>query len=104
TCVACRWEPGSDVIRLARRLIVLQVTGDARHLSGAKAGRAVTRLAGELTVRNAERHAGHRAVFPLRGSPARGPVTLLALRAELEAIAIVLAARPVTVEAARGRA
>src|SRR5262249_28600735 len=100
--LAGRCEARRHVIGRACGLIVLQMARHARGLS-LEGVVAVTGLARERTMRRTQRQAGHR-VIPSCGRPTHGPMTLLGLRSDLQAVAIVLPPRPVTVEAARRRA
>jgi hypothetical protein len=55
-------------------------------------------------MRGTKRHTCHAAMVPLNGGPRRRAVAGFTLRAELQTVSIVLAARPVTVQTLRRRA
>jgi len=101
--VARRREPGRGVVRRFRGLVILQVTRGARRLRGLEGVVGVARLARQPLVSDTKRHRRHRAVIPAHGRPRRGPVALFALRAELQAEAVVLPAHPMAVVTFRRR-
>ncbi len=95
-------EAGGRVIWCARVLVILLMTGDTAGLRGAERVVAVARLTRDLTVRGAQWQSGHGGMVPSHLGPRRSAVALLALRAELQTIAIVLTTYPVTVKALGG--
>jgi hypothetical protein len=104
TGLARRGEARGHVVGRLRRLVVLLVATEAGRVGGLEVAVQVTRLAGELAMRPVERHAGVGGMIEPHRRPRDRPMALLALRAELQLVAVVLPALPVTVEAPRRRA
>jgi len=91
------------MLRLGCAVVIGLMTRRAIAASRAECRADVAVIARELRVNAAQRERGHGGVIPRHRGPRCRSMTVLAFIAETRVIAVVLAADPVTVVAARGR-